>query len=212
VSISNKLNVLKILLDVCFISTKRLILIFSATFSNKYRNILRSIVLRHSNISHNHISLLSKGIKDGKPLVLILEDDIVFKSLSDVQSGLEIVLSAFKINDEIKLMNISESFSLHQLGLENFCTKMPLPSNLTHFAVYSINYPATNTVCATMYRSEFILDLLLQLQKMNPLSLVPIDIKINLALHRLVRNRVIVSLAYSTILPGLFLQGSLINE
>ena len=212
VSISNKINVLKILLDVCFISIKRLILLFSATFSKKYRNILRSLVLRHSNISHNHISLLSKGVKNGKPRVLILEDDIVFKSLSDVQSGLEMVISAFEFNDEIKLMNISESFSLHQLGLDNFNTKMPLPRYSTHFTVYCINYPATNTVCATMYRSEFIPDLLLQLQKMNPLSLVPIDIKINLALHRLVRNRVIVSSAYSTIIPGLFQQGSLINE
>jgi hypothetical protein len=47
---------------------------------------------------------------------------------------------------------------------------------------------------------------------MNPFSLIPIDIKMNLALHRLVKSSVVKSSAYSTMIPGLFVQGSLVDE
>jgi hypothetical protein len=207
-----KINLLKIFFDIFYLTSKRLLLIFFATFSIKYKNILELLVYRQSNISYSHISLLTIGLESGKPWVLIVEDDIEFECIEDVQLGLEIALHTFALDKEIIMINLSESFSLNELGLEGFCAEVPLLNSLSKFSVYTINYPATNTVCATIYRSESIRDLILQLNQMNPFSLIPIDIKMNLALHRLVKSSVVKSSAYSTMIPGLFVQGSLVDE
>jgi len=186
--------------------------VLSALFSSNRKNILITRVMRQSNIAHNHIAALKSGLKSCKPFVLIVEDDIKFQDLHRVREGLKFTCHLFNIFKDLSIINVSESFSTHELGLNCFVKKIQSSKNFMNFVAMKLNYPATNTVCASIYKSDLIPHLISELEKLKSPSFVPIDIKVNLALHNLVEKSIISRSAYATIIPGIFKQDSLFHE
>lgn len=139
------------------------------------------MVRRLLNIELAHRRLLGEGAGSGADWVLVLEDDAGCTDVADAAAGLAGLMLA--PGAQPAFVNVSQSFSLAQLGIEHLLTPAaarwagPQPRSVLQSAV-----PVTNTVCAIAYRAEFA-GRLLEVMKALPMEpVVPIDWKLNLAL------------------------------
>lgn len=138
-------------------------------------------VRRLLNIELSHLDLMRKGLASGAPWVLVLEDDAFTSDIQDLSAGL---ISLLNSDQDKAFVNLSESFSLKELGITHLLTEVPAEiwggSQLR--SLLQAARPVTNTVCAILYSSTFLESLISALDDLPVEPVVPIDWKLNLAL------------------------------
>ena len=173
-----------------------------------FTNLIK-ILLRQSNISAGHVQLMQNALWRGEKYLIVLEDDFHLNNLMSLKSQLNFVLDVLEKNLHLKMVNLSESFTNKELGHYGFVQNNFTSQNYPELIISSLPHPVTNTVCATIYRTDFLLMLTRELKLMNAISLIPVDHKINIALMKMIERGSLNADCYGTLVPGLFIQGSL---
>lgn len=166
-------------------------------------------VNRQYNITQSHLSLFNEGINNDCNFLIIVEDDI--KLINSINIGIYIdsILKCMK-SKGIVAVNISNSFSDKELGMNNFI-KDAVPLAEGRFKLFRYNFVNLNTVCATIYDGEYLKLIVDEIKKIKFSRIIPIDHVINEALISLSEKRIINNYAYAQVKPGLFNQLSLEN-
>jgi hypothetical protein len=186
-----------------------LIILCVAVFSSKFYRHFRKNLIRQSNISAGHINLMNLSLKSNKRYILILEDDFLIQDIEAIIKMLKFATSAEISKSNIQLLNLSKSFSYLELGFQNFVGNSIKNSAHPNCTLDVLKYPVTNTVCATLYKADFLIKLISELESQKHISIIPIDHKINIALNRLIKKGLIDKECYGSSNPSLFIQGSL---
>jgi len=142
------------------------------------------LVARLLNIEASHLNLMSRGLESGASHVLILEDDAFTTQLTDLTDGLHGLMNAARTP---AFVNLSESFSVEQLGIGHLLTKSTDTQwqGSENREVYLASRPTTNTVCAILYSREFLKQLVTELKALPMEPVLSIDWKLNVALMNL---------------------------
>jgi GR25 family glycosyltransferase involved in LPS biosynthesis len=142
------------------------------------------MVQRLLNIELSHLDLLTQGVQSGANWLLILEDDAFSADVAEVAAGIQCFT---KNHAGSHLVNLSQSFTLEQLGLDKHLHEDPSDGWLSgsHRRLLRSNVPATNTVCAVLYSVEAAVRIRSQLEAMPIDPVLPIDWKLNMALASL---------------------------
>ena len=145
------------------------------------------LVERLLNIEMAHFALLRSGLAIGADWVLILEDDASSVDVVDCAAGLAWLMSSRADQRQPAYVNISQSFALDELGISDLLTVAPDASWAGDAPrhILSSARPATNTVCAILYRGSFVRELLAVTDALPMEPVVPIDWKLNLALMQM---------------------------
>ena len=169
----------------------------------------RRQILRLANIETAHLTLLVEGEESGSDWILILEDDAINSDVPRLSRELDRNLHLWGEQPRPAYVNLSRSFSLDRLKHGGSLTNEGLWSNGSH--ILSSTIPFTNTVCAVLYRKEFLQALNRELNAIPLEPVVPIDWKINLALMRLNGKGLLGKGDCYTIDPAPILQGSMLK-
>ena len=139
-------------------------------------------IRRLINIELSHFSLMRSSVAAGSDWTLIIEDDASCRDLEDCARGL-IGLMA-QGTRQPAYVNVSQSFNATDLGISHLIAPVPGASwqGSASRAVMASTRPVTNTVCAILYRTCFVRDLLAVADAMPLDPVIPIDWKLNLAL------------------------------
>jgi hypothetical protein len=142
-------------------------------------------VTRLVNIELSHLDLMRAGLASGAPWILILEDDAFAPDLSDCSQGLLGLMR--ECPSSIDFINVSQSFSNAELGISHLLTSLTQPvwAGSIDRAIFAASRPVTNTVCAILYRRDFVRELVAVMDDLPMTPVVPIDWKLNIALMRL---------------------------
>lgn len=145
------------------------------------------LVERLLNIEMAHFALLRSGLATGADWVLILEDDASSFDVVDCAAGLAWLMSSRADQPQPAYVNISQSFALDELGISQLLTVAPDASWAGDIKrrILASARPATNTVCAILYRGSFVRELLAVTDALPMEPVVPIDWKLNLALMQM---------------------------
>jgi hypothetical protein len=144
--------------------------------------------LRLNNIEASHRNLISQALTKNSIWTIIFEDDVHWEDSKSVKDLILAIIGSHKIESEIKLYCISKSFTLDQLAISSIAREIDLIQNGS--VMYQINFPVTNTLCATVYHNSILKYLLTGLEKGKKMSInLPIDLKINAILRDLVKNQ-----------------------
>jgi len=141
------------------------------------------MIQRLFNIEFSHRHLMESGLASGSDWILIIEDDAFSADIPECVNGLLGIIEDFP---ECGYVNVSESFTASELGI----THLLQPTGKDwrgHFSrqVWMSTRPVTNTVCAILYRREFLNSLVDELTRLPMNPIVPIDWKVNIALRDL---------------------------
>jgi hypothetical protein len=183
--------------------------LFFAVFNQKIYNDFRRNLIRQSNISAGHINLTKQSLRSGKKYVLVLEDDFLIEDMKSVNEMLKFVTNTDISSSKLQIINLSKSFSHQELGFRNFVKDTVVNTSFPNQSIDVLKYPVTNTVCATLYKINFLIKLTSELESQKQISIIPIDHKINIALNKLIRKGLIDKECYGSSNPSLFIQGSL---
>jgi hypothetical protein len=142
------------------------------------------MVRRLLNIELSHASLLRAGLASGAQWVLILEDDAHSADPVQLAANLQALMASRADQREPTYVNISQSFSNAELGVEY------LLKPVDGFAwtgeparqVLEASRPISNTVCAILYRADFLTRFLERFDALLIDPVVPIDWKLNIVL------------------------------
>ena len=148
------------------------------------RNSLSGELRRLLNIEYSHVDLYRRAIASESDWAIILEDDASATDISDLVAGL---LGLCEADSGVKMINLSESFTLDQIGVRALlrpANARPWQGSATR-SVLASGRPATNTVCAIAFRTDFLSQILAVFDSQPPEPVVPIDWKLNTALMRL---------------------------
>jgi hypothetical protein len=142
-------------------------------------------VTRLVNIELSHLDLMRAGLDSGAGWILILEDDAFAPDLSDCSQGLIGLMR--ECPSSIDYVNVSQSFSNAELGISHLLTSLTQPvwAGSIHRAILAASRPVTNTVCAILYRRDFVRELVAVMDALPMAPVVPIDWKLNIALMQL---------------------------
>jgi len=143
-----------------------------------------SMVRRLLNIELSHLDLMRRGLASGAPWVLILEDDGFTSDIQDLSEGLSRLM---QLPASPGFVNLSESFTTRELGIDHLLSPV---SGVTWAgnrprSVLQAGKPVTNTVCAILYSTSFLPDLVQAMDALPMEPVVPIDWKLNMALMAL---------------------------
>lgn len=143
------------------------------------------MIERLMNIELSHLAVLRAGAASGADWVLVLEDDAASTDTDDCSDGLRGLMACGP--RQPAYVNVSQSFTPHELGIEHLLSPVPdVPwRGRVPRQVLGAARPVTNTVCAILYRADFVLDLIAAMDALPMEPVVPIDWKLNLALMRL---------------------------
>ncbi len=134
------------------------------------------------NIEYLHVDLYRRGVASGCHWVIILEDDAFAEDPESLAGSL---VCLFDFPSIPKMINLSTSFSLFEIGIEHLLTQVPSVAWSGVGAVLASSRPATNTVCAIAFRTDFLRDLVTDFDAQPLEPLAPIDWKLNASLMRL---------------------------
>jgi hypothetical protein len=136
------------------------------------------------NIEYSHADLYRKGAESGCDWVIILEDDAFTKDPEGLASGL---VGVFESSGVPKMINLSISFSLSEIGVAHLLSPVADQrwTGSTSRVLFASALPATNTVCAIVYRADFMNDIITDFDSQPLGPVVPIDWKLNASLMRL---------------------------
>ena len=148
-------------------------------------------IQRLVNIELSHRALISDGLASGADWILILEDDGASLDPDECARGITALLASTRAHPKPAFVNLSESFTPRQLGIDHLLT----PAEGTSWAgavprrVLQAERPVTNTVCAIAYRATFAEEVLRRLDAKGLAPVVPIDWKLNDILMDMVHER-----------------------
>ena len=182
---------------------------FLALLNLRFYQHFRNNLIRQSNISASHLTSMKQSLESGESFVLILEDDFLINDIEAIMIMLKFATSVEVSKSKLQLINLSKSFSYQELGFQNFVESSIKDVNYPNYTIDILKYPVTNTVCATLYKSDFLKKLVCELESLKMVSLIPIDHKINIALNKLIKKGLIDKECYGSSNPSLFIQGSL---
>ncbi|MFM8154860.1 MAG: hypothetical protein ACKOAF_02110 [Actinomycetes bacterium] len=150
--------------------------------TRRFRSPSPASVRRLVNIELSHLDLMRGGLASGAEWVLILEDDAFAPDLDDCARGLVALMRDCPAN--IGYVNVSQSFTNAELGIEHLLSSVIAPAwdGSVRRSVLSASRPVTNTVCAILYRREFLSVLVEEMDALPMTPVVPIDWKLNIAL------------------------------
>ncbi len=144
------------------------------------------MVRRLVNIELAHMSLLREAAESRCSWALILEDDAGAKDVRSLAERVAHFMHEWDDKSQPKFVNVSESFDAHTLGIEKLLTHVgQWNPGAEPFAIYSSRLPVTNTVCAILYRADFLRELLAEMESIPVDPVIPIDWKLNQALMNL---------------------------
>jgi hypothetical protein len=198
-------NILLGIKSVIFLAT---LYIFSI-FSKKYLSKLEKYSVRQKNITFNHIAMMKRLDNSKSQYLLIIEDDFLINDQIILKDEFKSILNIINVKENIKILNLSKSFTEKQLGTDKNRLKLIKIESNTQNKIVQYNYPVTNTACAILYKKEVISDLIRELEKLDKYNFIPIDHKLNISLRALMRMNKLNNLCYASVVPGLLLQGSL---
>lgn len=141
-----------------------------------------SMLRRLVNIELAHMHLLRHAQEQGAEWALIVEDDA---HLADPGAFAD-ALAAFMRREQERqpsYVNVSRSFSHDRLEVERHLT--PVGSWDSTTTILSSDLPLTNTVCAILYRGDFLTRLVPAMEAIPVSPVLPIDWKLNQALLNL---------------------------
>ena len=176
----------------------------SSSFTRKAQE--RRLV-RLANIELSHLALLREGLGAHSDWVLILEDDAVAHDPQEFARVLDAHLRVWEDSPQPKFVNLSESFTLEKLGVEELVSVVSEWDSRSR--ILQSTRPFTNTVCAILYRRAFLEDFLVALDSIPLKPIVPIDWKVNEAIMRLHHERKLQAGDCYTVTPGVILQTSM---
>lgn len=138
-------------------------------------------VTRLLNIELSHVDLMQSALDSASSWLLLLEDDAGCTDIADLAEGLRGLVSGATIP---QFANLSQSFDLHRLGVSDLLQPARGVGwqGPTSRAVLAARKPVTNTVCAILYRRDFLADLMAEWRTLPRTPVAPIDWKLNRAL------------------------------
>lgn len=137
---------------------------------------------RLANIELSHIRLIDAALVSGARWVLIVEDDAYAEQGERFGHDLAAFTRWADLLPQPLMVSLSESFSLRDLGLVHCVHPVSAPGPWTLLAA---DVAVTNTVCATLYRRSFLMNLRESLSTIPMEPVLPIDFKLNEALMRI---------------------------
>ena len=169
-----------------------------------------AMLMRLANIEAAHLSLMEQAVEVGAQWILILEDDAQSQDTDEVGRDLVSNLARWETEVQPRYVNMSKSFALSELGLRQQLTEEMEWNRESQ--VLSAEIPFSNTVCAMLYRRDFLHQLLRELQSIPLEPVIPIDWKLNTALMALSQSRQIGPGDCYTISPAPIIQGSMHSD
>lgn len=169
-------------------------------------------IRRLINIELSHFALMRAAVASGSEWTLIIEDDAAAKDLDDCMSGLIGLMNQGP--QQPAYVNVSQSFDASDLNIGHLLSPVADVDwqGSSSRQLLESSKPVTNTVCAILYRTSFVKELL-EVNDAMPLDpVVPIDWKLNLALMVLFEQGVIGAGDCWTVVPGPIDQLSMIPQ
>ncbi len=152
------------------------------------------MIRRLINIELAHMGLLRSAVASGAAWTLILEDDAEARDSDEFGKNLMAFIDRHQGKAQPSYVNISESFSSNSLGIEHLLHAVePWNADDNACMLFSSDLPVTNTVCAILYRKQFLRQLLDTMESIPIDPVIPIDWKLNQALMNLVQDGIIAS-------------------
>ena len=143
-----------------------------------------STITRLINIELSHFDLFDAGLASGSEWVLVLEDDAITQNVSDCVAG---IAGLARAKQPPGFVNLSQSFSLEELGIDHLLAPRGAPwQGGLDRQILVAQRPVTNTVCAVLYHSDFLQDMVRAMRRLPFYPIVPIDWRINQALMAMV--------------------------
>jgi hypothetical protein len=193
------------ILNAIYIIFQLLIKLFLSRLSKVSNYKYRLIMSRQHNISESHIAQFIDSVKSNSDFSLILEDDFKINQDYSIELTINSLLEFMKINSNVSVISVSESFSFLELGISNTVRNIQ-SDNLN---LYEATLPVTNTVSAMLYKTQFLKQILPYLLEYRKYRIIPIDHKINMALHQIYKKKNFESDFFYFMQPGLFIQDSI---
>ncbi len=142
------------------------------------------MVRRLVNIELSHLRLIDEAVASGAAWCLLLEDDAWCDDPEGFARELLRFVSEAETRGQPLTVNMSESFSLDDLGIRHLLT--PIPADQAGpWPMLAAARPVTNTVCAVLYRRDFLARLHHELGQIPLAPVIPIDFKLDEALMRM---------------------------
>ena len=139
------------------------------------------MVRRLANIELAHLAAMRAAKESGARWVLLLEDDAQCHEPTAFTQDLVVFVTAADVAGEPLMMNLSESFTVEQLGIGHLLTPRRNKGQPLGWNTSAATRIITNTVCAVLYRGGY-LSKLVEAIEWIPLSpVIPIDFKVNSA-------------------------------
>lgn len=147
---------------------------------------------RLANIELAHLEVMREAAASGAAWALILEDDAASAEPTAFAEELGTFLQAHENTRQPLMVSLSESFTPAQLGIEHLLVPLTRgegndqdqANTPPNWHLWAAKRPVTNTVCATLYRRNFVVSLVDTLETISLAPVVPIDFKLNEALMR----------------------------
>lgn len=137
------------------------------------------MLTRLANIELAHVAAMRHAVQSGAKWILILEDDAQSANPQSLASSLASFIEAANRSGQPSTMNLTESFTLNQLGVRHLLKTKSNPGQPSHWSTSASQKLITNTVCAVLYERSFLEVLLHRLESIPIEPIVPIDFKIN---------------------------------
>jgi len=148
------------------------------------RNLRRGhmMIKRLVNIELAHLHLMQRAIDSGAGWALIIEDDAHGETRT-IADTLISLLSFGSQSEQPKFVNLSRSFTEERLGISAGLTPLQIQRDSGEaMGFLSARKPVTNTVCAVLYRTDFLRSLMRHFARIPLDPVIPIDWKLNAAL------------------------------
>lgn len=153
---------------------------------NRFKAVDVSLVTRLVNIELSHLNLFDAGLASGAPWIVILEDDAMTTNVPDCVDGIAGLITR---DSSAGYINLSHSFSLKELGIDHLLEPSAAQwQGDVDRMILSARRPVTNTVCAVMYRADFLHSLVATMRELPFYPVVPIDWRVNHALMIMVEK------------------------
>jgi len=142
------------------------------------------MVRRLVNIELAHMTLMREAAASPSAWTLIAEDDAECGDVDALVGDLASFMAERRDAPDPRYINVSRSFGARRLGIEGLLTPVGAWPR-THAQAFAAERPITNTVCAILYRTEFLRDLVRTMEEIPIAPVVPIDWKLNEAVMRM---------------------------
>lgn len=173
------------------------------------------MVRRLVNIEIAHLELMRNAVNSNAGWTLIVEDDATIDSsilsIDDLARAFVEVFGSTGVEALADFVNISRSHTEEELGIQNiFVNRIDwAPRALPEVHAKVAERPVTNTVCAILYRNQFLIELLAELKRIPLSPVLPIDWKLNQALMNMTERDQSQAIRCWSLFPAPIIQGSM---